>query len=245
MLTNEGFQLRSQWSLPLNFAHDAGVKWACKMLPAAAVLSLPADSIGAGVLAETVAPEHKIFQNCGNSILSLTPKNLCSASRSEIMLPCLPWLVTCAKNLRLLDAHLGFKPWLPGSPLKHIKHLTLVLRDGVGNAFRVLPEATALETLSISSRKPPWQDDTMNAPMVFDVLTCLVKVALREIWPWTETCSLPKDCKLTYHAKDLDDLKFQARLWHGNDASLHGISVKVRVSAMAACIRDLRHFLRW
>ncbi len=96
------------------------------MLPAADVLSLPAE--GAYVLAETIA--RRAYDLARLLQLHLHSDSI-EYSRVELLFPCMPWLLDRAKNLSLLDVHLGSKAWLP--PLTNIKHLILVLQDDVGN----------------------------------------------------------------------------------------------------------------
>ncbi len=134
---------------------------------------------------------------------------------------CLPLLLTWPKNLCLLDAHMGSKPWLP--PLKHVKHLILVLQDDIGNISGTLPAAKSLETLSISRSMYYRAEDPINTPLVLNLLPFLVSIALKNFCP--DMLRLPEECKLTVHAKNLRVLKCNG--WQSKEAKVCSISVKL------------------
>ncbi len=207
-------QLRSIWCATLTSAYGAGVKWACKMLPAAAVLYLPVQ--WACIVAQNFA--RKACDLAGLHQLHLD-YDIKGNDKKERSFPCVPWLLTWANNLNLADVHLGSNPWLP--PLTHIKHLILVLEDDIGNTFEALPEATSLETLSISRSEQFSECYFSEGPLVLNMLPCLVSVALEMVCP--ETCSIPEDCRLSLHKFRLRHLKDD--MWQGKEGTICSISV--------------------
>lgn len=194
------------------------------MLPAAAVLSLPA--VCADILVESA--ESTAYELAGLRQLHLDSDSD-EYKKGKMIYPCLPLLLTWAKNLILLDAYLGSKPFLVS--LTHIKHLILVIQDDdIGNVFRALPRATKLETLSISRSKPPTAHRHIHAPLGLDMLQCLTRVALRSLCP--ETVSLPEDCKLSLHEECFNDLK--GKVWQGKEAVLRSVSTNCPANCMSA-----------
>ncbi len=189
------------------------------MLPAADVLSLPTE--GASVLVDTITTR-------AYNLALLVQLHLEGDSSKWILDACLPWLLERAKNLSLLDAHLGSNPRLP--PLIHIMHLILMLPNNFGNVFRALPHVARLETLSMLKGTCCIAENSIGIPLDLSMLPCLVSVALTAIVP--AKIILPADCKVSLRRVHLQKFLYVKKMYPGKEAVVHSIGVGLKVSEM-------------
>ncbi len=121
------------------------------------------------------------------------------------------WLLAKAPKLRVFSANFEKVTWVP--PLSQLKHLVLAFKEDTGDVFAHLPNAEALETLSLTL-----SGNALEAPALdLENMPCLHTLTLTRVRPAGIT--LPHNCSL--HLFDINDAVLSDAQW---DAAL----VKVR-----------------